>query len=52
LEGEKEIEDLSNHVEYQDLDKIGKIFDIKDVERRYENGFLNTLYSKLALKNL
>ena len=30
LEGEKEIDDLTRHVEYQDIEKISKIFDIKD----------------------
>jgi tRNA threonylcarbamoyladenosine modification (KEOPS) complex Cgi121 subunit len=52
LEGEKEIEDLSRHVEYQDIEKISKMFDIKEVEKKHENGFLNTIYSKLALKNI
>ncbi len=34
------------------MDKIQKIFDIKEIEKKYENGFLNAVYSKLALKNL
>ena len=34
------------------MDKIGRLFDVKEHERKLENGFLNTVYSKLALKNV
>lgn len=47
-----EITDLTEHAKFQDMDKIGKLFDVKEQERKMENGFLNAIYSKLALKNL
>lgn len=51
--GTGECEDLSQHIESQDIDKIAKIFEVKDNERTLtENGFLNSIYSKLALKNM
>ena len=31
---------------------IGKMFEIKEAEKKMENGFLNAIYSKLALKNI
>lgn len=34
------------------MEKIGQMFEVKEVERKLENGFLNSIYSKLALKNL
>eukprot|EP00347_Sterkiella_histriomuscorum_P009593 403340612 len=48
----KEIEDISRHVDFQDQESIVKYFDIKEVERQFENGLLNAVYSRLALKGL
>lgn len=48
----KEILDLSEHVQYQDIDKIAKVFHVNEIEKNMENGFLNAIYSKLALKNI
>lgn len=44
--------DMAEHVKYQDLEWIIKHFEVKDVDRKYENGVLNAIYSKLALKGL
>ena len=52
LEGNQEITDLGQLHKYQDLEKIGKLFEVKENERRLPNGFLTAIYSKLALKNL
>ena len=43
---------MSQLSKYNDLDKIGRMFEVKENERKIENGFLNSIYSKLALKNL
>ena len=49
----KEMGDLASHVEYQDMEKILKIFEVKEIEKNIgENGTLNSIYSKLALKNI
>lgn len=47
-----EIEDLGKHVEYQDMPHIIKSFEVKDHETKMENGVLNAIYAKLALKGL
>ena len=47
-----EIEDLNAHVEYQDINQIIKLFEIKDLERNMDNGFLGAVYSRLALKKI
>ena len=52
IEGNQEIEDLGQLSKYHDLEKIGKLFDVKENERRLPNGFLTSIYSKLALKNI
>ena len=46
-----EIEELTRHVEFQDYESIIKSFEVKEFDKQRENGVLNTIYSKLALKN-
>jgi len=47
-----EIQDLSQHIQFQDLSKIKQLFELKEAELEMENGFSNAVYSKLALKLL
>lgn len=46
-----EIADLTRHVEFQDYESIIKSFEVKESDKLIDNGVLNTVYSKLALKN-
>ena len=48
----KEITDISEHVQFQDIDRIAKLFNVNEIEKKMDNGFLNAIYSKLALKNI
>jgi hypothetical protein len=52
LDGNQEIPDLTQLSRFNDTDKIGRLFEVKDLERRMESGFHNAIYSKLALKNM
>ena len=51
-DGTEEIKNLLRHTDYMDADKIFKLFDIKENEKKLENGWLNAVYSRLALKNI
>jgi hypothetical protein len=34
------------------MEKIIKLFEVKEAERKMENGLHNAIYSRLALKNM
>ena len=45
--------DLNQHIEYQDVQAITQLFDLKEKEKTLPgNCLLTSIYTKLALKNL
>ena len=50
---EKELPNLNDHLEFQSIDDIMHMFDLKEPEKTLpQNGILTSIYTKLALKNL
>lgn len=48
-----ELTDLNAHLEFSDVKAIMEVFDLKEPEKHLpHNGVLNSIYTKLALKNL
>ena len=50
---EKELPNLNDHLEFQSIEDIMRMFDLKEPEKTLpQNGILTSIYTKLALKNL